>query len=64
MSDHDGPGFRGDGFLNFVSINVVRYGIDIHKHRYCTELQDGVDSGGKARSNPDDFVPWPDRTIT
>ena len=56
MGKHDRLGFLADSGFYLGGINVVCERVHIHKHRYSTELQDGVDGGWEACSYTDDFI--------
>ncbi len=57
VGQHDGLGLWADGGFELGNVDVVGGDVDIDKHRNGTELQDGVNRGGEAGGDADDFVP-------
>ena len=63
VGEHNGAGFGPDGLLNQASINVVGAKFNINKHRYCTELQNGVNSGREACRYGNDLIALLNSTV-
>lgn len=64
VGKHDGLGFGADSSFNLAGIDVVGQWVHIHKHRYCTVLNDGVNCGWKSSRNANDFIAFLNGAVT